>query len=145
MLVTDARLAFWSELPRRRAAELGRRFRTRLIAVHTVRDHTRRRPANFASSAAQRQQRLEVIRTRLVRATKALASSADPILALGPDPVDAILREARACNARLVVVGTSRRSRVRRALRPSVAARLIDRAARSVLVTPIGDSGVRGL
>jgi nucleotide-binding universal stress UspA family protein len=128
-----------------RAAELGRRFQTRLIAVHTVRDHTRRRPPGFASSAAQRQQRLEVIRARLAHATKALASSADPILALGPDPVDAILREARACDARLVVVGTSRRSRLRRALRPSVAARLIDRAARSVLVTPIGDSVARGI
>jgi nucleotide-binding universal stress UspA family protein len=125
----------------RRAAELGRRFRSRLFAVHTVRTHASRRSRTFARSALQlrkQQQRLEAIRARLKHATQEFTSNADPILALGPDPVDAILREARACDAKLVVVGTSRRSRLHRAIRPSVAARLIDRALRSVLVMPIG-------
>lgn len=52
------------------------------------------------------------------------------------DPVDAILGQARRHGLEAIVVGTSTRSRFERWLDPSTAAAVVDRADRSVFVTP---------
>ena len=53
------------------------------------------------------------------------------------NPVEAILQEARVQDADLVVVGTRSKSWLARVLTGSVAARVVNRANRSVLVTPL--------
>jgi nucleotide-binding universal stress UspA family protein len=123
-----------------RMAELAGRCRTRLIALHAMPAHSRAL-ARGGSKTRDRQQRLEaMIRARLARAASLGSERAEPRLAIGVDPVDAILREAQTCYAGLLVVGTGARSELRRAMRPSVAARLIEEAGCSVLVTPVGEN-----
>jgi nucleotide-binding universal stress UspA family protein len=123
-----------------RMADLAGRCRTRLIALHAMPAHSRAF-APIGSKTRERQRRFEgAIRGRLVRAASLVSERAEPRLAIGVDPVDTILREAQTCYAGLLVVGTGARSELRRALRPSVAARLIEEARCSVLVTPVGEN-----
>jgi nucleotide-binding universal stress UspA family protein len=60
-----------------------------------------------------------------------------PVVTRHHDPVEAIMAEAHARRAEVVVVGTRTRSWFARVVRKSVAAQLINRAQRSVLVTPL--------
>jgi nucleotide-binding universal stress UspA family protein len=123
----------------RRAAAIGRRLRLRLVALHSVSRGVWMRTARLSRLRAPRRAGVHHTRLRLLRAVHAVATPlAEAVLALDRDPVEAILREARECDACMVVVGTHARSPFRRAVRRSVAARLIDRAQRSILVTPLG-------
>jgi len=55
------------------------------------------------------------------------------------NPVEAILGEARAREADMVVVGSRQRRWMNRLISGSIAARIVNRTKRSVLVTPIDD------
>jgi len=60
-----------------------------------------------------------------------------PVVTCHHDPVEAIMAEAHARRAEVVVVGTRGRSWFARVIRKSIAAQLVNRAQRSVLVTPL--------
>jgi nucleotide-binding universal stress UspA family protein len=53
------------------------------------------------------------------------------------DPVDAIIAQARAHHAQAIIVGTRSRAWLDRFIEPSLAAQVVNRSQRSVLVTPL--------
>jgi nucleotide-binding universal stress UspA family protein len=75
--------------------------------------------------------------TQLMRASEQLAVTAIPIVLNELNSVDAILQQARAFEADLIVAGTYGRNWCARALTGSVAADLVARSPRSVLLTPL--------
>jgi nucleotide-binding universal stress UspA family protein len=60
-----------------------------------------------------------------------------PVVRVEIDPVFAILEEARRQDVDIVVVGVHERSRLERLLHGSIAAGVVQKTERSVLVTPI--------
>jgi nucleotide-binding universal stress UspA family protein len=70
-------------------------------------------------------------------ATQQFALEAEIVIANERDAVDAILEHARRRNADLIVVGTRSHSWLSRNLLGSVSTELVDRAIRSVLITPL--------
>jgi nucleotide-binding universal stress UspA family protein len=74
---------------------------------------------------------------RLAEAVSHLRPDAEAVVAGDFDPVEAILRHARSRDADIIVVGAHARSSLRRLVASGVAARVVDRARRSVLVTPL--------
>lgn len=113
----------------RQAVELGAQLEAPVVAVHNVSclpvafdRHTPRGSASIPSQAL-----------RLVRATEQLESSMETIVATEVDPVDAILDQARAHDADIIVVGTRPRGGLSER---SVAAEVVNRSDRSVLITP---------
>jgi nucleotide-binding universal stress UspA family protein len=113
----------------RQAAELGSRLEAPVVAVHNVSCL----PTAFDRHAPRRLDSIHTQALRLVRAAKQLESSMETIVATEVDPVDAILDQALAHDADIIVVGT----------RPggglsdrSVAAKVVSRSDRSVLITP---------
>jgi nucleotide-binding universal stress UspA family protein len=83
-----------------------------------------------ALTGAQRQE-------RLADAVRSLPVAATPIVRVEIDPVYAILEEARRHDVDIVVVGIHERPRLERFFRGSVAARVVKKSQRCVLVTPI--------
>jgi nucleotide-binding universal stress UspA family protein len=81
---------------------------------------------------------IETRRSYLLDAARALSLQLEPVVSIERDAVDAILTTARARNADLIVVGTNPRFWVVRLLTDGIAAALVDRANRSVLVVPLG-------
>ncbi|HEX5658601.1 MAG TPA: universal stress protein, partial [Polyangiales bacterium] len=73
----------------------------------------------------------------LARALGELQLDESGVVSEDNDAARAILQEARARNADLVVVGLRRRSWLDRLLSPSVASAVVRGARRSVLVTPL--------
>lgn len=78
---------------------------------------------------------------RLSQASQKLAADARAVIRNEVNPVDALLREAREHDADLVVVGTRRRGWFECFRARSVAAQVVNRAKRSVLVMPLRDVG----
>ena len=113
----------------RQAVELGTRLEAPVVAVHNVSclpvAFDRRAPGAPASIPTQA--------LRLVRATEQLESSMETVVATEVDPVDAILDQAQAHNADIIVVGARPRWRLPDR---SVAAEVVDRSDRSVLIAP---------
>jgi nucleotide-binding universal stress UspA family protein len=82
----------------------------------------------------------EARRERLTDVASLLPIPSTSVVRSEVDAVDAILGEAATLRAELIVVGTHYRSWWDRALNVSVAAEIVGRAKRSVLVTPIGQA-----
>lgn len=119
------------------AAEFARWLKAPVVALHQLRDASwSRRTFGWqsrrwsATARAARARELANISQRLHFASHLIVSS-------GASPTDAILRQARTCEADLVVVGTHCRRWSERVTTHSVCAQIIDRARRSVLVTPL--------
>jgi nucleotide-binding universal stress UspA family protein len=120
------------------AAEMARQLGRPMVALHNLAPRSVRRlrvprprielPGG-AVSGLRRQQ--------LSNATRLLAPDAEMVIANELDPVDAILEQARTRNVDLIVVGTRAHSWFSRTLIGSVSTELVDRAIRSVLVTPL--------
>jgi nucleotide-binding universal stress UspA family protein len=120
------------------AGALGGRLNSDIVAVHNL------DPQPVAGSEALRAP-ADVLRgepgraagmARLRRASQQVLAPVQAVVRDDADPVDAILDEARARDAHLVVVGLRPGRR-----RSGVAARVVDLAQRSVLVIPISHEG----
>ena len=136
---TDLQAANYPVL--RQAAQLAEQIDASLVALHNVPPppmsaRTVTRAATFDSAV---ESQTEDRRRRLERATSELQLFAEAVVSHEANSADAILREARARDADVVVVGARRPSWFERLRRGSVPSRVVDRARRSVLVTPIGD------
>lgn len=121
------------------AAELSQRLGVPLIAVHNVDLGVLGAGPEMAvqltlapDSSLSRQ-----CRRRLLDAARDLSVEYEAVLRNELDPAHAVLDEARARDADLIVVGTYGRTWLERLLTRSVSARVIGRATRSVLVTPV--------
>lgn len=126
-----------------RAARLGQRLDAPVVAVHNLTPMSLAVPLDpTVPPAVLLENPIQEVRSaHLSQVAERLAATTHPVVRTEVDPVDAILAEARACDADLVVVGTHRRSWLNRLLRGSIAAQVVNRAKRSVLVTPLTDSG----
>lgn len=142
---TDLRSADFPVL--RAAAELGQQLDARLVTVHNVSPVAMvvgideawpmaLRPGDLVRGDLVRVERSD----RLVRVCGRLPVLAHPVVRTEVDPVAAILGEARAHDADLVVVGARRYDWLSWMVDGSVAAQVVDRAQRSVLVTPLVDA-----
>ncbi|MBN1606400.1 MAG: universal stress protein [Polyangiaceae bacterium] len=123
----------------RKAVEFGARVAAPVVAIHNVSPGApaAKPPAAGPRTADSRGDKAESRTARLTAASQHLGVHADLVVAGALNPVDAILGEARARNARWVVVGTRPRSWFGRTVSGSVAAQVVNRARRSVLVTPL--------
>ena len=120
----------------RKAVELGERLKAPVVAVHNVSCL----PAAFnlqptLGLAGEREGR-ETRALRLLRAGERLDASIETVVSTEIDPVDAILEQAEVHDAHMIVVGTRRRQSLGRSLARSVAAEVVNRSDRSVLVMP---------
>jgi nucleotide-binding universal stress UspA family protein len=79
---------------------------------------------------------IEVVLEHLFVAAGTMETAAESVLRHELDPATAILKEADARDAALIVVGTPHAAGRGRPATDAVAARVIDRTPRSVLVTP---------
>jgi nucleotide-binding universal stress UspA family protein len=86
-------------------------------------------------STLERAQR--AARDRLQHATEGLPAPVETVLAREASPVTAILHEAYARSGGLIVVGTRPKSWFNRLVSANVAAQVVNRAQRSVVVTPV--------
>ena len=76
---------------------------------------------------------------RLATVAESMPHCVGAVVKCETNTAQAILEASRSCDADLIVVGVARRySRWERLLRTSVAARVADRAYRSVLLFPVG-------
>lgn len=121
----------------RHAAELGRQLDAPVVAVHNVGPTVQDEETDPARAAdAEREAILRHRSARLARVSDGIASGASSVVRAEPSAADAILAEARARDADLVVVGTNATTPQDRVAAGSVAAEVVNRAARSVLVMP---------
>lgn len=124
------------------AALLGQRLDAPVIAVHNVNpmsvvvgvDMTW--PLTVLQGDPVRQARS----ARLLQAADKLPVDARAVVRNEVNPADAILAEAREHDADMVVVGTRKHGWLERLFGGSVAAQVVNRAKRSVLVTPLDDA-----
>lgn len=120
------------------AAKLGRQLGRPIIALHNLAPRSFRRvslPRARVELSARVTSSLR--RKQLSNATRRLALDAEMVIANELDAVDAILEQARSRSVDLIVVGTRSHSWFSRTLIGSVSSDLVDRAIRSVLVTPL--------
>jgi nucleotide-binding universal stress UspA family protein len=126
------------------AALLARRLDVPMVAVHNVLPisvilgEDLREPVPIPPDEVV----IEWTQERLAAAAAGMVACTEPVIRHALDPATAILEEAEARDADLVVVGTRRRSWFDRSGSGSVATRVVDRCERSVLVLPIGE-GIR--
>ena len=127
----------------RRAAELGQQLDAPVIAVHNVNPVSVVVGLDMAwpFTVLHGEPIREARSARLSQISEKLPVDACAVIRNDVNPVDAILGEAREHDADLVVVGTRRRNWFDRLVAGSVAAQVVNRARRSVLVTPLDDSG----
>ena len=128
----------------RRAAQLGQQLDAPVLAVHNVNPVSVvvRVDMAWPITVLQGDPVREARSARLSQiCSERLPVEASAVIRNEVNPVDAILGEARKHNADLVVVGTRRRGWFGRLLAGSVAAQVVNRAKRSVLVTPLDDIG----
>jgi len=118
------------------AGALGRRLNSDIVAVHNLDPQPMwgRAKAQDAADVLRGEPGRAAGLQRLRRASEFLLAPVHAVVRDDADPVDAILDEARARNAHLVVIG---QRPGRRRDRSGVAARVVDFAQRSVLVIPI--------
>jgi nucleotide-binding universal stress UspA family protein len=133
----------------REAAEIGERLGEPVIAVHNFYVPTVAMMGVDASWPMPPltvpplpTERYRAVRQgQLVEASKHLPGKALAIVRTEDDPVEAILDEAQLHDADVVVVGTRVRSWFARLGAAGIAAKVVNRTTRSVLVTPIGEPG----
>lgn len=127
----------------RKAAELGRRLDAPLVAVHNVNPLAVAvgLELSWPVTVLPGDSLHDARGARMAELAAKLPGDAEAVVRQEMNPVDAILGEARERDADLVVVGTRRRSWFDRMICGSVAAQVVNRAKRSVLVTPL--SGAR--
>lgn len=121
--------------------DLGTRLRAPTLYVHNVAPHIipgEGPPLGAPGGIVDPDPRtLEERQRRLLQLAMAIDTSADVEVRHRLDPANAVLAAARDRAADLVVVGSQRRSWLRRLTHGSVAARVVDQARRSVLVVPL--------
>lgn len=128
----------------RKAAELGRSLDAPLVAVHNLNPLAIVIGLELAWPIAVLPGDLDDARSaRLAELSSKLPGDAQAVVRQEVNPVDAILSEARERDADLVVVGTRQRGWFDRLICGSVAAQVVNRARRSVLVTPLSGAGAR--
>jgi nucleotide-binding universal stress UspA family protein len=122
------------------AGALGGRWNSDIVAVHNL-------DPQPVSGSEKAHAPADVLRgepgraagmSRLRRASQQLLAPVRAVVRDDADPVDAILDEARAHDAHLVVVGLKQGHRSNRC---GVTARVVDLAQRSVLVVPVSHEG----
>jgi nucleotide-binding universal stress UspA family protein len=121
-----------------KAAEVGRQLRAPFVAVHNVPPQPLTGPELVWTTHLPRPQ--EVLDARnllLTQAVERFSSQMKGVVREELNSSDAILREAQARDADLVVVGTRRRSWFDGLGHVSVATQVVDRSAHSVLVLPL--------
>jgi nucleotide-binding universal stress UspA family protein len=137
MAATDLRLPGYPVL--RNAEKLGRRLEASLIALHNVSPQRpyvsplAGGPVVLPASEADQDAR----RLRLLEATRDFTLDPEPVLTHERDAVDAILAVASQRDVDMIVVGSRPRPLLRRLFSGGVAARVVRRAGRSVLVVPL--------
>ncbi|MBK8214770.1 MAG: universal stress protein [Myxococcales bacterium] len=123
----------------RRAARLGRSLGGRMVAVHNVVPFVS--IADIASPFSQMGDTIASVlelRTRRLRgAARRMAATSSSVITVGLDSCRAILDEARTRDADIVVVGARPRSWVDRVLSSDLAADVVDKARRTVVVEPL--------
>jgi len=126
------------------AADLSSRHRARLIALHNLAPTLPVTPfAPLGGSVGwpvlhkDEDALSRALQTRLETAAHTLAATSEAIVARELTPVDAILREARQRRTDLIVVGTRPRTWLSHLSSSGVAAEVVNRTGRSVLVTPL--------
>lgn len=130
----------------RDAAELGTRLDASVIPVHNVNPisllfgFAMTVPVAVLQGEGARAAQVQ----RLEEASRGVGLDTEGVVSREVNPVDAILTEARARDVDLIVVGTRPRSWFDRLVTGSVAAQVVNRARRSVLVTPVQGAGLRG-
>ncbi|HEU4538537.1 MAG TPA: universal stress protein, partial [Polyangiaceae bacterium] len=77
---------------------------------------------------------------RLLEAIACCGLDSEAVIASEVDPAEAILEQARARQADIIVVGSRPRLRSTAPYAEGVAAQVVERATRSVLVTAFGDA-----
>jgi nucleotide-binding universal stress UspA family protein len=124
----------------RKAAELCRQLDAPLVAIHNI------NPVSVLMMGIETAWQIplpaegskhKADTDRLAALSAKLSVDARPVIRHDVTAVDAILGEAREQDAGLVVVGTRRRQWSDRFLARSIAAQVVNRARRSVLVTPL--------
>jgi nucleotide-binding universal stress UspA family protein len=121
------------------AAALGRQLQTSVIAVHNFRlDAAEQQPEGDGPGVPSHPHHAARL-ARLQQASQRLPAATRVIVRQEHDPVDAILDQARAEQADLVVVGARSRAWFERSGR-GVASLVVNRARRSVLVIPVGEA-----
>jgi len=131
----------------RRAAELCRRLSAPLVAVHNVKLAVAivGNEAGCAATVPSSSSTRDAYACHLAQASIDLEVEATPVIRNEIDPVDAILGEAREREADIVVVGAQRRGWLARLFGIDVAVQVVNRARRSVLVTPVEGLGPLGV
>lgn len=120
----------------RRACELRACCGSELLCVHHPQRSAVRRERLWSSLRSRRARRGRAARRVLSQVCGSLGVEV-VMTAPSRDTARATLRLARSADADLIVVGTGVRSPLERALRRSVATRVVDASACSVLVTPL--------
>jgi nucleotide-binding universal stress UspA family protein len=122
------------------AAEIGSCLKARVIALHNINPLLLSvgtgagwPPIALLPADPSRAERS----ARLARAAQRLGVAASAVVRDEPSVVDAILDEAKRQNADMVAVGTRERGGLSPLLLEGVSAQIVERATRSVLVTPI--------
>ncbi|HEX7478880.1 MAG TPA: universal stress protein [Polyangiales bacterium] len=126
----------------KRGVELAVRAGASVTAVHNVEPFVATVPALVVSSggpanAVIADPALAGAWERMGALVKSLGSDIDGVVVTRLGTADAILEVARRVSADVVVVGTRSRPWLARTWKRSVAARVVDAAARSVMVVPI--------
>lgn len=129
----------------RKAAELGRSLDAPLVAVHNLNPLAVVIGLELAwpMTVLPGDPLSDARGARLAELSSKLPGDAQAVVRQEVNPVDAILGEARERDADLVVVGTRQRGWFDRLICGSVAAQVVNRAQRSVLVTPLSGAGAR--
>lgn len=127
----------------RQAAVLARRLGTPLVAVHDIPPVLTyiSSDGSEAVSVWPNERVSEACAHRMADAWDTMEVPGRVVVRREGNPADAILREAAARCADLIVVGWHRRPRLMRLLRQGVAATVVDRTERSVWVTPLDPPG----
>jgi nucleotide-binding universal stress UspA family protein len=124
----------------RKAAELGALLGSPVVAVYNASSFSesfRRESARPSAAALASPRPSESRALRLVKATERMNSPMKAVVAQELDPVDAILEQARLHEAQAIVVGTRPGPCFDRLLTRTVAAEVVERSDRSVLVAPL--------
>ena len=120
-----------------RAARLSVRLSEPVVVVHNLSPFSSMSGGQAHWSLAPRDDERSRRWTRLRQASRQLGLDTSVTLVCDEaNPTEAIVQTARTRNADLVVVGTHRRSWLGRLFHRSVAVQVVNRAQRSVLVTP---------
>lgn len=123
----------------RKAVELGERLKAPVVAVHNVSCLPATLSLELTPCAEGSRDQPDVNETRalrLVHASEKLDAPIETVVSTEVDPVDAILDQAQVHDAHTIVVGTRPRRPLGRRIARSVAAEVVNRSDRSVLVTP---------